>query len=231
MYYDLHIHSALSPCSEDEMTIHNIINMSLLKGLDLVAVTDHNSVRQQKCLLEVAKDKIKILVGVEIQTSDHIHVLGYFHPEIDLDQIQTYLDKHLIVKMNNPEYYGHQLILNTLDEVVDQEPRLLISSIDRNCQEVIDDIHHLGGRVILAHVYRKYGYIDRYGQLDMRLPFDGVEVLPEAKEELLHTYPALKNRLVLSNSDAHQLGMISEPQYQISCQEYHILKGDPLCQI
>ena len=49
MYYDLHIHSALSPCSDDSMTIHNIINMSLLKGLDLIAITDHNSLLQQDC--------------------------------------------------------------------------------------------------------------------------------------------------------------------------------------
>ena len=43
LYYDFHIHSALSPCGDNEMTPNNIINMSLIKGLDAIAVTDHNS--------------------------------------------------------------------------------------------------------------------------------------------------------------------------------------------
>ena len=37
MYYDLHIHSALSPCSDDTMTIYNIFHMAYIKGLDLIA--------------------------------------------------------------------------------------------------------------------------------------------------------------------------------------------------
>ena len=36
MYYDLHIHSALSPCSDDTMTIYNIFHMAYIKGLDLI---------------------------------------------------------------------------------------------------------------------------------------------------------------------------------------------------
>ena len=45
MHYDLHIHSCLSPCADDSMTPHNICNMAKIKGLDLIAVTDHNSMR------------------------------------------------------------------------------------------------------------------------------------------------------------------------------------------
>lgn len=213
------------------MTIHNIINMSLLKGLDLIAVTDHNSVRQQSCFRKVAEGKIKILVGVEIQSQDGVHILGYFDENANLDEIQDYLDAHLIVKENNPDYYGQQLILNEQDEVVDFEPRLLISSLDRSCREVINDIHDLKGRAILAHVYRKYGYVDRYGYLDMNLPFDGVEVLPSHTQSLLTDYPKMKERLILSNSDAHQLGMISEPEQQITESAYLFLKGDAICLI
>ena len=43
--YDLHIHTALSPCGDDDMTPNNIVNMALLKGLDVIAVTDHNTCR------------------------------------------------------------------------------------------------------------------------------------------------------------------------------------------
>ncbi|MFR8669277.1 MAG: phosphoesterase, partial [[Clostridium] leptum] len=32
VYYDLHIHSCLSPCGDNDMTPNNIVNMSLLNG-------------------------------------------------------------------------------------------------------------------------------------------------------------------------------------------------------
>lgn len=182
MFYDLHIHSALSPCSDDSMTIHNIINMSLLKGLDVIAVTDHNSLLQQDCLRKVAKGKIDLLIGVEIQTRDKIHVLGYFPVFTDLKPLQRYLDLHLYTTFNQPEFYGNQLILNEQDKVVMVENRLLIGSLDVNVKEIIDVIHQFNGKAILAHVYRKYGYIATYGQIDMTLPFDGVEVRIEDKE-------------------------------------------------
>lgn len=226
MYYDLHIHSALSPCSEDEMTLNNIVNMSLLKGLDLIAITDHNSMKQQACLLTVAKNKIHVLLGVEIQSSDGIHILGYFNEKSDISKIQAYLDKHLIVKMNHPDYYGHQWILNEKDEVVGKEERLLISSLDVNCSEVIEAIHTLGGKAILAHIYRKYGYLEHYGSLDESLHFDGVEVLPEYQQKVLDSYPFLKNKIVLCDSDAHYLGMINEAEFSLSDKEYQFLRGE-----
>ena len=36
--YDLHIHSCLSPCGDDDMTPANIVGMAVIKGLDLIAV-------------------------------------------------------------------------------------------------------------------------------------------------------------------------------------------------
>ena len=83
MYYDLHIHSALSPCSDDTMTIHNIFNMAYIKGLDLIAITDHNSLKQQYYLEKVIQSpilegKINFIHGVELQSIENIHMLAYF---------------------------------------------------------------------------------------------------------------------------------------------------------
>ena len=73
MYYDLHMHSALSPCAENEMTPNNICNMAIIKGLELIAVTDHNSVKQlpafSKCVEQMG---IKALYGAEIQTAEEV---------------------------------------------------------------------------------------------------------------------------------------------------------------
>ncbi len=41
--YDLHLHSCLSPCGDDDMTPNNLVNMAPLSGCDMIAVTDHNT--------------------------------------------------------------------------------------------------------------------------------------------------------------------------------------------
>ena len=42
---DLHIHSCLSPCGEDDMTPCNIAGMGYLNGLSIMALTDHNTAK------------------------------------------------------------------------------------------------------------------------------------------------------------------------------------------
>ena len=45
LYYDLHIHSCLSPCGDNDMTVNNIAGMGKLAGLNIMALTDHNTVK------------------------------------------------------------------------------------------------------------------------------------------------------------------------------------------
>ena len=47
MFVDLHMHSCLSPCADDDMTPANICGMAHIKGLDAIAVTDHNTARKE----------------------------------------------------------------------------------------------------------------------------------------------------------------------------------------
>ena len=71
MFYDLHMHSCLSPCAEDEMTPNNICGMALVKGLELIAVTDHNSVKQLPAVAKVAAGMgLKMLYGCELETAE-----------------------------------------------------------------------------------------------------------------------------------------------------------------
>ena len=65
---DLHIHSALSPCADNDMTPNNIVNMAVLKGLDAIAVTDHNSCSNVEAVMKVAGDRILVLPGMEVQS-------------------------------------------------------------------------------------------------------------------------------------------------------------------
>ena len=78
IYYDLHIHSALSPCGDEDMTPNNIVNMSVLKGLDVIAVTDHNSCGNVRAVMEAADGKILVIPGMEGESAEEIHVVCYF---------------------------------------------------------------------------------------------------------------------------------------------------------
>ena len=79
MLVDLHIHSCLSPCAEEDMTPANICGMAHIKGLDAIAVTDHSSARSLPYVKEAADYYGLILLpGIEVTTREEVHLLGYF---------------------------------------------------------------------------------------------------------------------------------------------------------
>ena len=230
MYYDLHIHSALSPCGDDTMTINNIFNMAYIKGLDLIAITDHNSLKQQFYLEDIInhdilKGKIDYVHGVELQSKEEIHILAYFLKNTDLNIVQNWIDKHLIKVANKPDYYGNQYIFNSSDEVIDTENNLLISSLDLDVYQIVDKIHEFNGSAVLAHVMaKKYGIYEVYHDIPVDLNYDGIEVtsLKELKE-LKALCPHLKDNYVFFNSDAHNLESINEPINQIDKDKFYQL--------
>ncbi len=230
MYYDLHIHSGLSPCAEDEMTVNNIVNMARLKGLDLIALTDHNSTKQLKTLSVVAKDKINVLYGVEMESKEEVHILGYFKDLNDALALQSWLDLHLNYQENNPDYFGHEYLYDENDQIIGEEKKLLITSLDQDIYQVAEIIRRNKGTVVLAHVANKANSItSQLGFIPSDLDFEGLEVhsLLE-KEAIREQNPQLNNKEVfwLFNSDAHRLQDISEADNELSKEAYEGLFGD-----
>ena len=89
--YDLHLHSCLSPCGDNDMTPANIVGMAALLGLDAIAVTDHNSCKNCPAVLAAAKEYGVLAVpGMEINTSEEVHAVCLFprlEAAMDFDQI------------------------------------------------------------------------------------------------------------------------------------------------
>ena len=95
--YDFHIHTALSPCADEEMTPNNIINMAKIKRLDAIAITDHNCTMNCKALMKCAqKAGIIAIPGMELETAEEIHIICLL-PNIEAaDLMQEYVMLSLI---------------------------------------------------------------------------------------------------------------------------------------
>ena len=231
MYYDLHIHSALSPCAENEMTPNNICNMALIKGLELIAVTDHNSVKQLKAFsIAAERAGIKALYGAELQTSEEVHVLALFKRLEDAEKLEPWIDEHMPLIPNKIDFFGDQWICNQDDEFVEQEKNLLLVSLTANLEEAIEKIHELGGRAILAHVVdRENSITNQLGFIPEDLAYDGLEIKSLGEiPRVLERNPWIKEEetIWLIDSDAHRLIDIAEKENYLTSETYKRLWGD-----
>ena len=77
--YDFHIHSALSPCADNDMTPVNIVAYAKFNGLDMIAVADHNAIENVETAIAAGKAYgVTVVPAVEVQTAEDIHVLCLF---------------------------------------------------------------------------------------------------------------------------------------------------------
>lgn len=217
LFSDLHIHSCLSPCANDDMTPANICGMAALKGLQMIAVTDHNSARNlptvKKCCDAYG---LLMIPGMEITTREEVHLLGYFETVEQALEFSEFLRPHLPKAKNKPKFFGNQFIMDEDDNVIAEEDALLIGASDLRLSELTGLIRERGGVPVPAHINRgSNGLLINLGLMPDELSFTAVEVwraLPCA-----HT-PQV-GKVILHSSDAHQLGDILEPEISVSLPE------------
>lgn len=219
MYYDFHIHSALSPCGDRDMTPNNIVNMAKLIGLDTIAISDHNSVGNAAAAMKVGEEVgIKVLPGMEVETEEEVHVLTLF-PSLDAAYAAEKVVRAKLPKVDNqPEIFGEQYYLDENDEVVGTEKQLLIVAAALSLNELYDCVRDVGGIFIPAHVDRhSYSILTNLGFIPEDLPAEWIEISKKvtALEEYLASRPDLAGYRILRNSDAHYLPDIAEPDAAI----------------
>lgn len=220
MYVDLHIHSCLSPCADDDMTPANICGMASIKGLDAIAVTDHNCARNLPYVKEAADAfHLILLPGMEITTREEVHLLGYFPTVEAAVEAGEFFAAHLPPMKNRPAFFGRQLVMNTDDEVVDEEERLLIGATDLSLARCTEEIRCRGGVAVPAHINRgSNGLLVNLGMMPPEPDFPVVEVRPE----LPVPAEAVMGRRVLEASDAHQLGSIREAVFDVPTERFSL---------
>lgn len=229
MFADLHIHSALSACADDDMTPNNILNMAVIKGLDVIAICDHNSCKQQPAIAKAAMDKpIKVIFGVEVTSSEEVHVLCYFNELDNCMVFDRWLETVLLPIENNEKFFGKQLIFDDHDEVIDKVSVCLSLATTASMKEIIGKTYLLGGRCVFAHAMGKsHGIIRQLGFIPTDISVSGIEVTnPLHQIDLVKSHPRFENALWLINSDAHQLIDINERDFYITSKQWKEFWGE-----
>lgn len=209
-YYDFHIHSCLSPCGDKDMTPNNIVNMAKLNGLDIIALTDHNS--SGNCAAAAAigeREGLIVLSGIEVTTAEEIHVLCLFAGAREAEGFARALYNALPDIKNRPDIYGEQVYMNSLDEPVGTEPRLLANATSIGLDDIPEMAAAYGGAVALAHIDRHAnGVLSILGTIEKDMGFRLAEVSKNADAKAYKKrFPFL---FFIADSDAHTLWEIAE---------------------
>lgn len=211
--YDLHIHSCLSPCGDDDMTPANIVNMAKLLELDVIAVTDHNSCRNLSAVYSYAqKNKILAIPGMELCTMEEVHVLCFFMDLGNAMAFDKYVYERLIKVPNREDIFGKQEIYNYEDIKLEDEPNLLINATEISFDSLDEIMKEFKGVYVPAHVDKdSNSLLSNLGFVPPDSIFRSVEIKNmEKKQELCMKHPYFSKCNIISNSDAHCLGLINE---------------------
>lgn len=215
-YYDLHIHSCLSPCADDDMTPNNIAGMASLKKLQVVALTDHNSCKNCPSFFEACERYgIIPVAGMELSTAEDIHIVCLFESLDNAMRFDGVIYNHLSAIENRKEIFGNQVILNGNDEPVGEEKKLLISATDLWLGEAVELARKFGAFVYPAHIDREAnGIISVLGAIPKEYGFECVEFKSfESITDLKLKYGELENAVGVVSSDAHHLWDINEAEH------------------
>lgn len=215
-YYDFHVHSCLSPCADNDMTPNNIVGMAALAGLQIVALTDHNSCRNCPAFFAAAKKQgIIPIAGMELTTAEDIHVVCLFERLEDALRFNDEVDGLRIRFKNRVEIFGDQLLMNEEDEIVGTEEDLLSNATTLPIDGVPSLVEKYNGICFPAHVDREgNGIIATLGTFPDTPKFLVAEFhFAEKIEEYRQCYPRLREVQVTVGSDAHYLWDIRDGQH------------------
>lgn len=222
LYYDFHIHSGLSPCSSEDMSPNNIINMSIIKGLDAIAVTDHNGIANSRVICSLGEDTdLIVLPGMEIQSVEDVHIVALFRNIDDLEAFYEIIKGNRLLIKNKPEKFGEQLIYNEADEIIGYDDNYLITPYTLKIEKLIELTKQYDGIVFPAHINRNsFSIIKSLGFISPDLDIKNIEWYGKRPVDFeKYKSKMFKNYRELINSDAHELIDISERENYITVKE------------
>lgn len=213
-HVDLHIHSCLSPCADLDMTPWNIVGMAKLKGMDAIAICDHNAALNLPAAMKAGREYgICVVPGLEVTSREDIHLLCYFPLLESALEMGRLVGKGQRAVKNKPALFGEQLLVDENDEPMGVVEQLLLTACSMALHEVAHAARSLGGVMVPAHINKGANSL---------LPTLGF--MPDAPDmptvEIYNTRPhSALNRLCIASSDAHRLGDILEEGFPLYVRE------------
>jgi len=215
-FCDLHMHSCLSPCADDEMTPWNMVGMAKIKGLDVIAITDHNCALNAEDAMNAGREYgVAVIPGMEITTREEVHMLGYFYKLEDALAAGEEVYAHLPDVQNNPMLFGNQIIMRDGDTPSGTVEKLLINATDLSVEETCELVRRHHGVPIPAHINRgSNGMIGALGLMPFLPEYPVVEIYAGVD---CPKY-ASNGRFILHSSDAHRLEDIQEQVFELAAE-------------
>ena len=194
-----------------------LVQRALEKKIDIMAISDHNASANVPFVMAAAQGKnIRIIPGMEIATSEEVHLLALFETLSGLSQLQKTIDQHLFGE-NDENRFGVQAIVNEHGEVEGLNNQLLIGATDLSIDSIVNTVHELGGLAIPAHIDREsFSILSQLGFIDDQAHFDALEISKRTglRQGRLQ-YADLSRYPFITSSDAHFIRDIGSSTTQI----------------
>lgn len=196
------------------MSPQAIVQAAISRGVDLIAVTDHNTAAMVEVVGRAAQAAgLHFLYGMELQTREEVHVLAYFDRAADCLACAETIYSLLPDMPNVPDVFGDQVAVALDGTILHTEPKLLVNSLDLSFGETLDCIRSFDGLPVPAHIDRaSYGVLAQLGVFPENTGCQLVEsdgALP----------PALQNMTRVCFSDAHHPDQVGEVQTEFRLEE------------
>lgn len=216
--YDLHIHSCLSPCGDNDMTPYNLTNMAKICGCDIIALTDHNTCLNCESAMKAGENiGLTVVPGMELCTSEEIHCICLFPELKNALSFSDYVKSTLPPIKNKEKIFGNQYIMNEADGILGSFDLLLTTASGISIESLDSLMKDYGGLWYPAHIDRNsYSIISALGDFPDSLETSVFELTYDADEKLYREkYPSTKEKILLRSSDAHYLENLMTEKMEI----------------
>lgn len=218
--FDLHMHSCLSPCGGDDNTPANLAGMCALAGLEVAALTDHNTTGNCGAFCEAAaRYGLLALPGMELTTAEEAHVVCLFSTLEGAQEFGAYVRERLPPVKNDPDLFGPQVLMDGADRVLGEETAFLAGAADIGIYDVAHLVEKYGGIAYPAHIDRpSFSLLSNLGLWDDALGFPLAEVSRNCPPDLFDR-PDLKGVRHITACDAHYLDQIPDAHQFMTLEE------------
>ncbi len=203
---DLHIHTCLSPCGELAMSPRAVVQAALGAGLDIIAVTDHNTMENVDAVVAAAGVRLTVLPGIELTTSEEAHILGLFEAGAAFGPFQEEVFRNLPEIAAKRKFEEDQVLVDAEDYVTGFSPRCLFGATLFSLHDAVALIHAHGGLAVASHIDRgSFSIISQLGFIPPGLGLEAVELSPRAGLDGAREAFGLDGDLpIVRFSDAHK---------------------------